>query len=546
MRLLIIGFWLLVAGIIAGGNVSAVADELKVPSGCVAADGSQAGPHGYADRVIHEKTGIEMILLPAGTFTMGTNDPVTGGSLTAHPVTIRRPFYVGKTEVTNGQYRRFIKARPDYKGEADVDPAYDLYLLHFKGKSTMSDADEYPVVYVSWQNANAFCSWAGLEIPGEAQWEYACRAGTSTKFSFGDDLADIPKYAWIDLAAGHTTHPVATKLPNPWGLYDVHGNVWEWCADDYISGYKDAPADESIRRDPNAQTKPLRGGSWSTGPGRSLERTPEWFYSTALGSVSRLNIAPGNAWYDRGFRVILPLSSVSALPIAAASASAKRSSAAFGSTAPTQSAPAGILIGQYTFEEGSGEKVVDSSGRNNHGKNRGARYVELGPDKGFALNFDSLDASVDFGNGPDFDLRSHLSLEMWVRPERLPEVHEIGVVGKGFNSYLLSFTSHVWFYIDGGSNHCRAEHGLEQWYHVVAVYDRQNMNFYLDGKFVDQRPMVYPVAQGGNFFFRPPLSSDGEIEKPWSFMLDDVRIYSRALSTKEVARHYQEQAPGKP
>ena len=544
MRLLIIGFWLLVAGIIAGGNVSAVADELKVPSGCVAANGSQAGPHGYADRVIHEKTGIEMILLPAGTFTMGTDDPISGGNLTARQVTIRRPFYVGKTEVTNGQYRRFIKARPDYKGEADVDPAYDLYLLHFKGKSTMSDADEYPVVYVSWQNANAFCSWAGLAIPGEAQWEYACRAGTSTKFSFGDDLADIPKYAWVDLAAGHTTHPVATKLPNPWGLYDVHGNVWEWCADDYILGYKDAPADESIRRDPHSQTKPLRGGSWSTGPSRSLERTPSWFYIQALGSVSRLNIAPGNAWYDRGFRVILPLSSVSALPIAAAAPTPTPTPQPTAWTAGMPP-PAGILVGQYTFEEGSGEQVVDSSGRNNHGKNKGARYVKLGPDKGFALNFDSMDASVDFGNGPDFDLRSHLTIEMWVRPERLPEVREIGVVGKGFNSYLLSFTSHVWFYIDGGSNHCGAEHGLEQWYHVVAVYDRQNMNFYLDGKFVDQRPMVHPVAQGGNFFFRPPLPSDGEIEKPWSFMLDDVRIYSRALSTKEVDRHYQEQAPSK-
>jgi formylglycine-generating enzyme required for sulfatase activity len=542
MRLLIIGFWLLVAGLLAGGNGLAVADPLKVPSGCVAADGSEAGPHGYANRVIHEETGIEMILLPAGTFTMGTDDPITGGNLTARQVTITRPFYVGKTEVTNGQYRRFIKARPNYKGAADVDPAYDLYLLHFRGKSTMSDANEYPVVYVSWQNANAFCRWAGLEIPSEAQWEYACRAGTSTKFSFGDDLADIPKYAWVDLAAGHTTHPVATKLPNPWGLYDVHGNVWEWCADDFIVGYDNAPADESIRRVPNSQTKPLRGGSWSTGPGRSLERTPDWFYTQALGSVSRLNIAPGNAWYDRGFRVVLPLSSVPPIPIAAAAPTPQPTTP----TTPVRSAPAGILVGQYTFEEGSGKKVVDSSGRNNHGKNKGAHYVKLGPDQGFALNFDSTDASVDFGDPVDFDLRSHLTLEMWVHPKALPEVREIGVMGKGFNSYLLSFTGHIWFYIDSGSNYCGTEHGLDQWYHVVAVYDRQNMNLYLDGKLVDQRPMSAPVAQGGNFFIRPPLSADDQIEKPWSFMLDDVQIYSRALSPEEVARHYQAQAANKP
>ena len=83
----------------------------------------------------------------------------------ARAVTIAQPFYMGKTEVTNGQYRRFLEARPDYDGTAEVDPAYDLYLLHFKNKSTMSPEDEYPVVWVSWHNAKAFCCWAGLELP---------------------------------------------------------------------------------------------------------------------------------------------------------------------------------------------------------------------------------------------------------------------------------------------------------------------------------------------------------------------------------------------
>jgi len=88
--------------------------------------------------------------------------------------------------------------------------------------------------------------------------------------------------------------------------------------------------------------------------------------------------------------------------------------------------PTGILVGKYTFEEGSGQKVVDSSGRNHHGKNHAARYVKLGPAQGFALNFDSTDASVDFGDRPDFDLRSHLTLEMWVHLKMLPKVREIG------------------------------------------------------------------------------------------------------------------------
>ena len=112
MRLLIIGFWLLVVGLLAGGNGLAVADPLKVPSGCVAADGSEAGPHGYANRVIHEETGSEMILLPAGTFTMGTDDPITGGNLTARQVTITRPFWSSASPLSSIDSRLALSRKP--------------------------------------------------------------------------------------------------------------------------------------------------------------------------------------------------------------------------------------------------------------------------------------------------------------------------------------------------------------------------------------------------------------------------------------------------
>ncbi len=296
---------------------------LKSPPGCRTAQGAKAGPGGYAKRVIHEKTGIELILIPAGSFRMGSDDPSGAPGVLpdqhevtvyasyvrpAHEVTIGQPFYMGKTEVTNGQYRRFMQARPDYKGEADTDPAYELYLLHFKGKSVMSAEDEYPVVWVSWHNAQEFCAWAGLLLPSEAQWEYACRAGTTTHYSFGDDEQEqLCKHAWVDRAAGHRTHPVATKLPNPWGLYDVHGNVWEWCADDWVYGYEGAPTDGSARRAPEALNKILRGGSWNSGPAEGAVPAPSWYLSAALGSAARFNVAPGNAWHDRGFRIILPL-----------------------------------------------------------------------------------------------------------------------------------------------------------------------------------------------------------------------------------------------
>lgn len=178
-------FW--VFGIYGPVTVAAV---LKVPASRVAAEGAKGG--GYADRVLHEKTGIEMILIPAGTFCMGSDAPSLGsGVAPAREVTIARPPYMGKTEVTNPECRRFIKANPDYDVNVDVDPAYDLYRKHFRGKSVMSAEDECPVVWVSWYNAQTFCAWAGLEIPSEAKWEYACHGETTTDFSFGNDMAEL-------------------------------------------------------------------------------------------------------------------------------------------------------------------------------------------------------------------------------------------------------------------------------------------------------------------------------------------------------------------
>lgn len=516
--------------------ISLLAADMKTPPGCTVAQNAKAAEHGYADRVVHEKTGIEMVFIPAGTFTMGTDDPNAGSSpIPARQVTITRPFYMGKTEVTNGQFRQFVKANPDYDGKADVDPNYDLYLLHFRGKSTMSDANEFPVVYVSWQNANAFCDWAGLKLPGEAQWEYACRAGTTTKFSFGDDLKDIPKYAWVDLAAKHHTHPVATKLPNPWGLYDMHGNVWEWAADDYIPEYKNAPADETIRRDPKSQTKSLRGGSWSTGPSRSLASTPSWWYAVVLGSVARFNVAPGNAWHDRGFRIILPLMDVPPIK-----PQVKAKAPAVNAPVTVKPAASKEPVAHFIFEDQGRKPVTDSSGRGNHGLNDGARYIKLGS-AGHALQFDSSAASVDLGNRPDFDIREDITLEMWINPKTLPTGGEVAIIGKGFNSFLLSFTSQLWFYVNSGSNHVAAPITLNQWQHVVATYDRQMMRLYINGKQVGEKAWSHPVPQGEHFYLRPPLAGDSTIQGAWSFMLDDVRVYNRTLTTSEVASHYQEQ-----
>ena len=271
------------------------AQDMKVPPGCLAAQGAGASSEGYASRIIHQKTGLELALVPAGTFTMGLVGRYD--CVPAHEVTIPRPFYTGKTEVTNAQYERFIK-QSGYEGIPDVDPAYDMYLLHLRGKSIMPTGDDFPIVYVSWRNAKAFCRWTGnLDLPTEAEWEYCCRAGTRSVYAFGEDAGDYEEYGWAsDNSEGHP-HQVAQLKPNAWGLYDMHGNTWEWCLDDYVYQYHEAPTDGSARYD-NRMTKVLRGSSWS-GSARAAHKP------AAAGF--RQNSAPTNAANDIGFRVVLRL-----------------------------------------------------------------------------------------------------------------------------------------------------------------------------------------------------------------------------------------------
>ena len=268
--------------------------ELKTPDNCLPAEGAVAGADGWADRIVHTKTGIELVFIPAGSFSMGSRQP-RGGNFPQHEVDVKEPFYIAKTQVTNAAYRIFLDAAA-YEGKGDTDPAYDLYLRHFRGKSLMSSDDDYPIVWISWNNAVAFCRWAGLKLPTEAQWEYACRAGTTTPYYFGQDDKNAGDYGWSHTNSEALTHPVALKKPNAWGLYDMHGNVWEWVEDDFVGSYDGAPVDGSARIE-GTLTKALRGGSWSNNT---------WDY--VFGSSGRFNTAPGNASNDVGFRVALPIS----------------------------------------------------------------------------------------------------------------------------------------------------------------------------------------------------------------------------------------------
>jgi formylglycine-generating enzyme required for sulfatase activity len=189
-----------------------------------------------------EDAGITYVRICPGTFTMGSSEEeagINGNELPAHQVTLRE-FWIGKTEITNEQYRQFSF---DHPGEANL-PAADI----------------------SWSDAAAACQYFGGRLPTEAEWEYAARAGSQTAWSFGNDEKMLPEYAWYSENSGFTAHPVGKKKPNAWGLHDVHGNVMEWVAgwfDVYSAEAQINPVGPS-----KGMLRVLRGGSFYSSPDR--------------------------------------------------------------------------------------------------------------------------------------------------------------------------------------------------------------------------------------------------------------------------------------
>jgi len=183
---------------------------------------------------------LPLVLIPAGAFTMGDE-----GALPVHAVTISKPFYLGRYEVTREQWQAVLGDDPsDFVGEANL-----------------------PVESVSWHDCQAFLQKLHqlaplyeFALPTEAQWEHACRAGSPQQFDVELERR-MPDSAWYEVNARGTTHPVGLKQPNAWGLYDMHGNVWEWCAD----FFGDYPADPCVDPSgpPSGEHRALRGGSWN-------------------------------------------------------------------------------------------------------------------------------------------------------------------------------------------------------------------------------------------------------------------------------------------
>ena len=246
----------------------------------------------------------EMVEIPAGRFMMGSPGSEEGRKEVKfinfdderqHEVVISRPFLVGKYEVTQGQWREVMGTN----------------LSYFK-----KFGDDCPVENVSWFDAVEFCNklsereclslaykisgesvtWDksadGYRLPTEAEWEYACRAGTTTRFYTGESAGDLDSAGWYDGNSGSRTHPVGKKAPNAWGLYDMHGNVWEWCWDlksEYPSGSVTDPAGPS-----SGSVRVTRGGCWS-------------YSAESCRSASRREFKPDYSFRDVGLRLLRPI-----------------------------------------------------------------------------------------------------------------------------------------------------------------------------------------------------------------------------------------------
>ncbi|MDA1018482.1 MAG: SUMF1/EgtB/PvdO family nonheme iron enzyme, partial [Planctomycetota bacterium] len=204
--------------------------------------------------------GMKLVKIQPGEFQMGSllSEKDRSNDEYQHRVRITKPYFLGSTEVTQQQWQAVMGTTP------------------WKGKSYVKEGANFAATYVSWEDAQEFCRKLSLKesgvtyrLPTEAEWEYACRAGSSTRFGYGDDESQLSDYAWWGGLFGDGNakeekyaHEVGGKRPNAWGLYDMHGNVYEWCSDWYDSDYyKTSPASDP-KGPGSGRSRVLRGGGW--------------------------------------------------------------------------------------------------------------------------------------------------------------------------------------------------------------------------------------------------------------------------------------------
>lgn len=222
------------------------------------------------------------IKIPRGTFLMGSE--YMPNEMPVHEVTIDYDILMSKYQVTVEDYMLYAQAT-GAKMPTD--------------KHTHLGVD-VPVRRVTWIDAMAYCKWMSeregknVRLPTEAEWEYACRAGSNEKYFFGDNETLLGQYTWYSENSGRVTHNVGTKESNPWGLYDMYGNVWEWTLDRYADNYETTPRDGTHHKLYSEKGMTLRGGAWSA----ELKNCR---------SARRINLGATSRNYFVGFRVVVEI-----------------------------------------------------------------------------------------------------------------------------------------------------------------------------------------------------------------------------------------------
>ena len=275
--ILAIVFGALLIGFMMFAPDSGDTHDISFPWAEAESDIAMSAPSSNPKTIINS-IGMEFVLIPAGEFDMGSPSGEAGrydDEGPVHKVKISNGFYLGKYEVTQKQWREVMGDTPSY----------------FKG-------DDLPVEKVSWNDIHEFIKKLNQKegsnkyrLPSEAEWEYAARAGTSTRYSFGDDEVELGDYAWYGGNSDSSTHPVGQKKPNPWGMYDMHGNVWESVQDTFNSNYDGAPSDGSAWDGESDSLRIARGGGWN-------------YHAEDCRSASRHRSGPDARIFHLGFRLL--------------------------------------------------------------------------------------------------------------------------------------------------------------------------------------------------------------------------------------------------
>ena len=461
-------------------------------------------PVGEGIHIVESAANMEMIWCKPGSFMMGDNDkvdlkknPYSGKKSPSHKVTFTKGFFLGKYEVTQEQFEKVMRKNPS----------------EFKD-------DQHPVEKVTWKDAVAFCEiltanekkvgWK-FSLPTEAQWEYACRAGTNTKYSWGDTI--IPEMANYGASALKKTMLVGSYRSNAWGFFDMHGNVYEWCAD-WFKNYPSGP-----RTDPKGPSsgslKVIRGGAWRR------------IGDSAMSAHREYRKPEQYRYNDLGFRVCL-------MQVKEEVKQARISDKVNLSEG---------LAGWWKFDETKGKIAKDSSGKNRNGELKNfdsdtAQWV-----KGPVGNAISLDGKNDYIDVGDFEWGGELSFSAWVKYKKFQNwsrVFDFGVKAENNDIYLTNGKSQSnKFHLTVRAksvNGLHLENVLDSntWYHLAFSLDSKGyLTAYSQGKIIAPQKRIISakkMMRKNQFLGKSQFEKDAYLNG----ILDDFRIYDRAINETEI------------